>query len=83
MYTSIRGCAVQVEEFDSVLTRDGRVGSVCEVLEPGVAYLVDFPKPMDSELGKKYNLVTFDTELVKHDDILEVTYRAKTARHED
>lgn len=63
---------MQVEEFDSVLTRDGRTGSVCEVLEPGAAYLVDFPKPMDGELGREYGLVTFDTELVGHADIVKV-----------
>lgn len=71
---------MQVEEFDSVLTRDGRTGAVCEVLEPGAAYLVDFPKPMDSELGRKHGLVTFDTELVMHGDIAEVTYRAHSER---
>ena len=67
---------MQIEEFDSVLMRDGRAGSVCEILEPGVAYLVDFPKPMDSELGRRYGLVTFDTELVRHSDIAEVAAEA-------
>ena len=32
-------------EFDEVLLRDGRVGTVCEVLEPGVAYLFEWPTP--------------------------------------
>ena len=60
---------MKIEEFDSVLLKDGRTGSVCELLEPGVAYLVDFPKPMDGELAAEHGLVTFDTELVKHEDI--------------
>lgn len=60
---------MQIGEFDSIVMKDGRAGSVCEVLEPGVAYLVDFPKPMDGEFASQHGLVTFDTELVKQDEI--------------
>lgn len=60
---------MEIKEFDSVSLKDGRIGTVCEVLEPGVAYLVDFPKPMESDFGREHGLVTFDTELVKYDEI--------------
>lgn len=64
---------MKVGEFDSVTMRDGRTGSVCEVLKPGAAYLVDFPKPLDTELGRDHGVVTFETELVAHGDIASVT----------
>lgn len=60
---------MEIKEFDSVSLKDGRTGTVCEVLEQGEAYLVDFPKPMDGDFACEHGLVTFDTELVKYDEI--------------
>lgn len=61
---------MQVNEFDFVRLRDGRVGTVCDVVKAGAAYFVDFPKPMDDDLGREHGLVTFDTELVEHGDVV-------------
>ena len=60
---------MEIKEFDSISLKDGRSGTVCEVLEPGVAYLVDFPKPMSGDLAREHGLVTFDTELVSREAI--------------
>ncbi len=60
---------MEIKEFDSVSLKDGRVGTVCEVLGQGAAYLVDLPKPMDGEFAREHGLVTFDTEIVKHSEI--------------
>lgn len=58
-----------VNEFDLVRLKDGRIGTVCDVVKPGVAFFVDFEKPMDSDLGGEHGLLTYDTELVEIDSI--------------
>lgn len=58
-----------VDEFDMVRLKDGRIGTVCDVVKPGVAFFVDFEKPMDSDFGREHGLLTYDTELVEVDDI--------------
>lgn len=60
---------MRVGEFDFVRLHDGRIGTVCDVVKPGAAFFVDFPKPMEGDFGQELGLVTFDTELVELDDI--------------
>lgn len=50
--------------------KDGRTGNVCEVLEQGEAYSVDFPKTMEGEFAREHGLMTFETELVKYDEVV-------------
>ena len=58
-----------VEEFDLVRLKDGRIGTVCDVVKPGIAFYVDFEKPMDDDFGREHGLLTYDTELVEIDSI--------------
>lgn len=36
---------MKIEEYDKVLLKDGRTASIVEILEEGVAYLVDVDLP--------------------------------------
>ncbi|MDO4403991.1 MAG: hypothetical protein Q4C09_03030 [Atopobiaceae bacterium] len=48
---------------DIVILKDGRKATVCEVLESGVAYIVDVPTP---DGPHRYdNLVIAETEIAK------------------
>jgi hypothetical protein len=60
---------VVVDEFDLVRLKDDRIGTVCDVVRPGVAFIVDFEKPMDDDFGRERGLLTYDTELIEIGDI--------------
>lgn len=36
---------MKIEEFDKIILKDGRTASVVEILEEGVAYLIDVDLP--------------------------------------
>lgn len=63
---------VIVEEFEAVKLKNGRIGAICDVVKPSIAFFVDFEKPMDSDFGRKRGFVTFDTELVEIENIAAV-----------
>lgn len=50
---------MKIEQYDKVLLKDGRTASIVEILEEGVAYLVDVDLP-----GPEWETID-----VKHDDI--------------
>lgn len=51
-----------IKEFDKVLLKTGEVGYVCDLLRPGIAYVVDIDKADGS----------IETEIVEHKDIEKV-----------
>lgn len=62
------GEQMEIREFDKVELKSGIVGDVVEILEPGVAYIVDYPTP-DGENA-------FDDVTVRHADIASIVLRA-------
>lgn len=47
--------------FDKVKLKDGTIGTIAEVLEPGVAYLFEYATPNGSS--------SFEVTTIYHDDI--------------
>lgn len=55
---------MKIREYDKVELKSGIVGDVVEILEPGVAYIVDYPTPDGEHV--------YDDITVIQDDIVRV-----------
>lgn len=62
------GEQMEIREFDKVELESGIVGDVVEILEPGVAYIVDYPTPDGEHV--------YDDVTVRHGDIASIVLRA-------
>ena len=51
-----------VKEFDKILLKNGEIGYICDLLRPGIAYVVDIDKPDG----------TIETKIIEHEEIKKV-----------